>query len=230
MHRPLLIVGMHRSGTSCLAGQLEQSGIWLGDVRRSSVYNPKGNRENPEIMALNEAVLVENGGAWDMVPDRPIIWSSACQEQRDRILATYPANRVWGFKDPRTLITLEGWRAVLPDALFVGTVRHPIAVASSLYARNNMPIEKGVALWTQYNKRLLNLVQREEFPIVSFDMPASQYISATAALIAQLGLSPPTVENIFFEENMRNQAMDAAVKLPEETALIYDALNERALK
>jgi len=43
---PILILGMHRSGTSCLAGCLEEAGLYLGDVNLKAGFNKKGNREN----------------------------------------------------------------------------------------------------------------------------------------------------------------------------------------
>ncbi|MDR7127303.1 sulfotransferase [Pseudotabrizicola sp. 4114] len=225
--RPLLILGMHRSGTSCLTGQLEEAGVWLGEVHRSSVHNAKGNRENPEIMALNEAVLVDNGSRWNQPPDGPVHWATARLAERDRILAAYPSDRVWGFKDPRTLFTLDAWRDALPDARFVGTIRHPLAVARSLNARSRMPVEMGFALWTRYNARLLRIAQREECPILSFDVPAPHYIAATVRLIESLGLAFPSTNQVFFDESLRHQAADSDIELPRDVATLYAALCER---
>jgi len=44
--RPMLILGMHRSGTSCLAGCLQAAGLISGEVNIQAMYNAKGNREN----------------------------------------------------------------------------------------------------------------------------------------------------------------------------------------
>ena len=225
--KPLLILGMHRSGTSCLTGQLEEAGVWLGEVRHSSAHNAKGNRENPEIMALNEAVLVDNGSRWDQPPEGPVIWATARLAERDRILAAYPSDRVWGFKDPRTLFTLDSWRDILPEARFVGTIRHPLAVARSLYARSKMPIEKGLALWTRYNARLLQIALREACPILSFDVPAPQYSAATVKLIESLGLVLASANPGFFVESLRHQAADGDIELPRDVAALYAALCER---
>ncbi len=45
-HKTVLILSMHRSGTSCLAGSLQQGGMYLGDVYEHSPHNIKGNRGN----------------------------------------------------------------------------------------------------------------------------------------------------------------------------------------
>lgn len=224
---PLLILGMHRSGTSCLTGQLEEAGVWLGAVKRASVHNAKGNRENPEIMALNEAVLAANGASWERPPTGPVVWDAAHQDARDRILAGYPAARVWGFKDPRTLFTLEGWRAALPDARLVGTLRHPLAVARSLHTRSGMALEEGLALWTAYNRRLFDLARIEDIPLLSFDQPAADYVAATLALIRDLGLALPSDAPAFFDDSLRHQAGADDIALPEDTAALYAALQER---
>ena len=61
----LVVLGMHRSGTSCLTGTIEQCGVALGEVFTENPYNKKGNRESAQIQALNNDVLETNGGAWD---------------------------------------------------------------------------------------------------------------------------------------------------------------------
>src|SRR5687767_1907436 len=122
---------MHRSGTSCLAGSLEEAGLYLGDVITSAPANAKGNRENKRIMNLHDAVLHHSGGSWDKLPQR-LSWSEQHREERDQIVRGYAAAPRWGFKDPRTLVLLDFWREVLGELEFVGTFRHPWLVAESL--------------------------------------------------------------------------------------------------
>jgi len=225
---PILILGMHRSGTSCLAGQLEEAGVWLGEVRRASQHNAKGNRENPAIWTLNEAVLRANGAAWDRPPGKPVHWSAAQRAERDRILAQFPSGRVWGFKDPRTLFTLDGWREALPDARLIGTLRHPLAVARSLKARGQVPVNQGLTLWTAYNRRLLDLVHSEAVPIVSFDQSADDYKADTGKLINELGLELPSGQASFFDDALRHHNIIGEGNLSPETTAIYTALQEMA--
>ncbi len=69
--RVITILGMHRSGTSALAGSLQAAGLELGDVRtEGETFNQKGNREPSELIALHEDVLITNGGAWHLPPAR----------------------------------------------------------------------------------------------------------------------------------------------------------------
>ena len=83
---PILILGMHRSGTSCLAGSLQQRGLFLGEVYEARPHNRKGNRENQRIMDLNNAVLATSDGAWDRPPAR-LSWERAAAIERDAIVA-----------------------------------------------------------------------------------------------------------------------------------------------
>src|ERR1700722_18071970 len=131
MSQVVCILGMHRSGTSCLAGSLEEAGLRLGDVFRVGQYNAKGNRENGRIMALQEAVLIHSGGSWDRPPEY-VSWNDSNRAERDNIISSYTDEPVWGFKDPRTILLIDFWREALSNLTVVGTLRHPRLVAESL--------------------------------------------------------------------------------------------------
>jgi hypothetical protein len=69
----VLILGMHRSGASCLAGSLQEAGLYLGEVKTAAPHNAKGNRESRAIMALQDDLLRANGGDWDTPPEQ-VVW------------------------------------------------------------------------------------------------------------------------------------------------------------
>lgn len=208
-NRAVLILGMHRSGTSCLAGSLQEAGLHLGPVNTAAPHNAKGNRESRAIMSLQDDLLQANGGSWDDPPAR-VIWRAEHRTRRDAIIATYPADAVWGFKDPRTLLTLPGWLEALPAAQFVGTYRHPLAVAASLKARNGIGLEKSLSLWMAYNHLLLDYHARFAFPLVCFDWPAQRYQQRLLTVIPALNLTVPSAGLSFFEAPLRkNEAPEA---------------------
>lgn len=224
----VLILGMHRSGTSCLAGSLQEAGLYLGEVNTAAPHNAKGNRESRAIMDLQDDVLRTNGGAWDAPPERAI-WSAGHRAWRDAIIATYPTHGTWGFKDPRTLLTLEGWLEALPPVRFVGTFRHPLAVAASLQARNGFPTEKSLALWETYNRLLLDDQRRFGFPILCFDWPPERYHQHLRKIAPLLGLTVPETGFTFFESALRsNQAALNDRNLPPSVAALYRELHEVA--
>lgn len=226
--RPILLLGMHRSGTSCLAGSLQQRGLYLGEVYESRPHNRKGNRENQRIMDLNNAVLAASDARWDRPPPAGLRWDTACAAEREAIVAGLEAGSAgaaWGFKDPRTLLTLPFWRERLPDARLVATFRHPARVARSLHARDpSMSIEAGLALWAAYNERLLAVHAREPFPIVSFDADAEAYAGAIDRLARHIGLRAGHEGDGFFEGVLRHQ--DAGEPVPAKHQALYEALAE----
>jgi len=50
----------------------------------------------------------------------------------------FHSSRLWGFKDPRTLLTLDGWLEALPEVSLAATFRHPLSVAGSLQERKQV--------------------------------------------------------------------------------------------
>ena len=222
--KPVIILGMHRSGTSCLAGSLEQAGLYLGQVNTKARYNPKGNRENRDIMDLNDRVLSSAGGSWDNPPSSTAQWSADQIATQSAIIATYPTNKIWGFKEPRTLLTLEGWLDALPDARLVGTFRHPMAVAQSLCSRNKFPIEQGIGLWKAYNERLLQISQRRKISMMCFDWAPQHYSRALSNLSVRLDLTPPPAGFNFFESVLRSDMAAQNYDLPSDIGDLFHAL------
>lgn len=222
----VLLVGMHRSGTSCLAGCLQELGLHLGEVHVRNPHNRKGNRERADVMRLNEALLVAQGGRWDT----PVPVASGTPEQcreRDRIVAELRAGgRFWGFKDPRTLFTLGFWREAIPHPRLVGSFRRPLAVAASLNARDGFDNDRGLRLWMRYNQRLLALSETEDLALIPFDLPVEDYRRWLCAVARWLAL-PRASEPCFFAPELRHQTGDAG-DCPSECRHLYRQLLARA--
>lgn len=216
---------MHRSGTSCLTGTLQEAGLHLGEVVLWAGHNAKGNRENPLIMQLHDDILTDNGGNWDAPPEQ-VIWSAEHKARRDAILAAYGDAPLWGFKDPRTLFTLDGWLEVLPDVRFVASFRHPANVVRSLQLRNGGKRDRWIRLWIRYNKRLLELHERFGFPIACFDLPEPLYRRSLIPIIEWVGLKPPP-DLSFFDPELRHH-VEVTEPVPERAQPIYDRLRQIA--
>lgn len=222
----ILVLGMHRSGTSCLAGSLQQAGLELGDVFTANPFNAKGNREHRTVMELNDAVLAHSGGAWNDPPAQ-LSWSRWHARRRDRFLRELHAaadGRPLGFKDPRALLTLPFWQDAGISIRAVGTYRNPLAVARSLESRNRMALADGLALWQAYNERLLALHEEEPFPLVSFDAEEQAYLDRLGAVIRQLGLDESA--EIFFEAALRRASAEdhEEESLPQELRELHGRL------
>lgn len=218
--RCLAVLGMHRSGTSCLTGLLEEAGIYLGEVSKWNPHNTKGNQEHNEIVGLNNDVLAYNQGAWDRPPARACIWTEEMRARRDAIIARFRGHEPWAFKDPRTLLTLEGWREALPELVCVGTFRHPLAVARSLVTRGGIDFDQSLALWDIYNQKLLALVENEGIPLVCYDQPSAAYLEAVRALFKRLGIEW-TGPSAFFDDELRHQRELSEAELPPSLLGLY---------
>ncbi|MCF7979215.1 MAG: hypothetical protein K9L82_14585 [Chromatiaceae bacterium] len=225
----LFILGMHRSGTSCLAGMLEQTGTFLGQVNQQARFNPKGNRENPRITQLNDQVLSFNNASWRTPPHPPLSWNRSHSAQRDQIIASYAEQPRWGFKDPRTLLTLDFWLDGLEPAQVasIGTFRHPLAVALSLSARNpGNQIEQSIALWCHYNSQLLRHQAQHPFPLLDFDLEPDAYRAAFGIALEQLGSQRRTAstEPGFFDQALRNQTRPSEAQMKQYRQLLAPAM------
>jgi len=212
---------MHRSGTSCLAGTLEEAGLHLGKVITEAPHNAKGNRENKLIMDLQEEVLVHSGGAWDVPPPR-LLWTDEHRRRRDAIIASY-GDGSFGFKDPRTLLTLDFWLEALGSMDYVGSFRHPELVAQSLMARNGGEVSRWLDLWCAYNTRLLDLHRMQAFPVVRFDVEPDDYRKSLTSVAESLGLPRPA-RLTFFEPELRHHNEPPSSELPSNVRAIFERL------
>lgn len=221
----ICILGMHRSGTSSLAGCLQESGLELGEVVEWAPHNLKGNRENLAIRGLNDDVLTYSKGAWDR-PPQDLRWTREHRRRRHEIIESYASVPMWGFKDPRTVLTLDFWREAIPDMRFVATYRHPADVASSLASREGLQPKRALHLWRVYNERILILRRQGQFPIVSFDLPSERYRIAVRRVIADLGLHIGPDGPGFFETELRHHRTAGEAGLPVEVLSVYRRLQE----
>lgn len=225
--RVICVVGMHRSGTSYLTGSLQQAGLELLRVHEANPHNKKGNRENPQIMQLNDWVLDSNRGSW-FEPPAQVSWSKAQLQQGRDIIAQYAEYPCWGFKDPRVLITLTGWQQLIPQLEFVGIFRHPALVAQSLNARNEkLSLDSAVDLWVEYNSRLLALRERESFPLLHFAPREMDMAQRVKNLAQSLGL-PNSQAIDFYDADLVNQEDFQRLDLSPQAVELYEALLSQA--
>ena len=222
---------MHRSGTSCLAGTLQASGVYLGDVVERGRFNAKGSRELKIVHQLNEGVLADNGGSWQNPPE-VVSWSAERLKARLQILESFRDQMLWGLKDPRITLMLDSWKVALEPANVdvIGSYRHPLAVANSLATRNGIPVPRGLRIWHNYNRRLLDAVRREPFPLIDFDVDAGTYGAQIAHALQVLGL-PGTERSAsaFFEAGLVHESQDGG-ELPAEISDLFDSLTRISVK
>ena len=102
---------------------------------------------------VNDEILARLGGNWDEPPIHAAGWEVSPDlanlglRVRVVIEQDFGAAAVWGWKDPRTCLTLPFRQRLVPHMRYVMCVRNPIDGAHSLERRNDFSFEKGVDLW-----------------------------------------------------------------------------------
>jgi hypothetical protein len=197
------ITGMHRSGTSMVAQGLEVCGLFLGEesaLMRAAPDNPDGFWEHTQIVEINEAILSHFGGGWDWPPRVPEDWSdelfSYLTDRARGVLETLSKRRPFGWKDPRTSLALPFWQAVCPDLHVVLVVRNPLEVALSLHRRNHSSLALGLALWHEYNSRVVACVPEKALVVAHYSAFFQDPEKELRRLGCRLGLPEPTAETV----------------------------------
>ena len=160
--RAILVLGMHRSGTSAVTRVLNLLGADLGARLLPPVANNnvRGFWENAAIFEIHERLLATIGRSWCDVRGLPDGWlesdaaSGAQAEIRQILQEEFAASPLWAVKDPRLCWLAPLWLRTLaecgiePAILFV--VRHPLEVAASLHARDALSRERACLLWAHH--------------------------------------------------------------------------------
>lgn len=205
---PLIIAGMHRSGTSATARLLELAGLDVGgDLLAPSVDNALGYYEDLEFCDLNLALLA--AGVGDDPRHRPD-WAFAEHLVPERLEPLRPRaaalsagrcarGRAWGFKDPRTTVLLDFYDGLMPGARYLFVYRAPWEVLTSILGTQDRPLrgraDVAAKAWATYNARLLEFRERhpERCVLVHVDAIAAQPEAVVRLAQVQLdALAPGT--------------------------------------
>ena len=149
--KSVIVLGMHRSGTSAITGAIGSLGAELGPPKRLQHH-----WENFALRVFNERLLSLGNGSWDAPPprewlDQPAV-RSLLPEARELVAEQFGDAETVVWKDPRTCVTLPFWREVFDeDPVFVLIYRHPSEVAASLTSRNSFGPGHAYAIWERYN-------------------------------------------------------------------------------
>lgn len=163
----LIVVGMHRSGTSLTTSLLQSAGLHIGEkLLPAYPSNIKGHFENLDFFEFHRAVLKSQGlheDGWTF--EQKIEVNSDFVGKARNIINKNCRYPYWGWKDPRTTLFLEFWAELLPEAQFLFIYRAPWEVFDSLRRRNTDAILSGepnlaVKFWIHYNKKILNFYEK----------------------------------------------------------------------
>lgn len=174
---PVLIVGMHRSGTSMVTHVLRDAGLHLGadeDLIAANEANTDGYWEHQEIVHLNDALLHRYGGSWEKPPAFSEGWhldiELADLRANARVLTTELAGgKRWAWKDPRGSLVIPFWVDLEPECKIVLCVRNPTDVAASLKKRSFLSRSFSRDLWRVYNESVLRDAPPERLVVTHYE-------------------------------------------------------------
>jgi len=201
------ILGMHRSGTSCVSSILAANGLFLGDdLIEANEANPKGFFESDEAIRINDLLLNRFGRGYLDPPEfTPYFARPRFQRAKKFLLNLSRDHKFVGWKDPRTTVTWPAWHELLRKNRYqiVACFRHPKRVAASLLKiYSDLDEASAIGVWLNYNRRLIGYTD----PIiwVNFDAPLADQIPGVCSAIG-MPFDPHTLER-FDDQLVRNQS------------------------
>jgi hypothetical protein len=224
----ILVLGMHRSGTSVLTRGLKALGVYLGDsLLGPEPDNPKGYWEHRETFAINEQVMaVLDRPWWSSRPITPERWQRRDLDELKARAASLLVNlfrgrRLWGFKDPRTIRLFPFWRDVLdhlgPSVSIVLAIRPPHSAIGSLVARDGMPAADAEELWLEYMLPWLPEIAKYPAAVVDYDRLIGAPLRQLRRVAKHLGVTvdpadPEITEytRSFVDRGLRHHVLPAA--------------------
>lgn len=189
---PIIVLGMHRSGTSAVAGLLHKMGIDMGlDLMLGdSEANPAGYYEDRPVMKLNEDILACWGGSWDRVPTAAYLSLARLPADLVFEIRKYLTARTtdtdvdrWGWKDPRTVLTLSVWLPFFQNPKIVIVRRNSEAILRSLDRREKKKTtDECRSLMLLYENRL----KRQTSLTDNFTLPYERLLIETENTVTTL--------------------------------------------
>ena len=151
-HRPIILIGMHRSGTSLVAEMMTRAGVWMGSQKRVDYESGTFRRANKAILKQMGDDRYYGANSIKAMQDEAQLLKF-CNSTRvylkDHLVQGHFGRRwlvyavralpkkcfLWGWKDPTSTLFFEMWKRIFPKARFVAIVRHPEETCLSLYDR-----------------------------------------------------------------------------------------------
>lgn len=143
--KTLVVVGMHRSGTSLVTNWLYHCGLQVGEcLLAANQGNVEGHFEDVEFLKMHEEILTSNNfPATGYVYEKDIPVSIYQHEKLKTIIRIKNQRyKQWGWKEPRTCLFLDLYRKLLPNAKYLVIVRDHSSVVNSLLKRDFSAVEQ----------------------------------------------------------------------------------------
>lgn len=241
MKTAFVVLGMHRSGTSSVAGALVQMGATAPvTLMAPKPENPKGFWESEAIMVVNDQLLARCGSSWrDWRPLNGQALHGADQatlraQALEVLEAEFGGQDRIVLKDPRICRLFPFWSEVLAEAgyqpLIVTPLRAPMEVAASLAARNEMSVQYGWRLWLEHVLAAEQATRGYPRHFMAWDAFLSDWRDQIDVMSARLGarfdITPETEALMadFLAPDLKHHREPADASLPERVRRVQEAL------
>ncbi len=223
--RIVVVLGMHRSGTSAITRGLQVLGIDLGTrlLAAEAGNNEKGFWEDIDVTAFNVDLLAALGHDWHtLTPIQPAeLQNEAIASLKLRAAQLLRGKMMdidwFGLKDPRISRLMPFWLEVFEhlqlDVSYVIACRNPMNVAGSLEKRNGFALEKSYLLWYEHMLLSMQYTANARRVFVDYDLILGEPERQLARIAASLGVpfsadSEAFVQyrNEFLESSLRHNA------------------------
>ncbi|HEX7852816.1 MAG TPA: sulfotransferase [Sphingobium sp.] len=199
----VVILGMHRSGTSALTRMLGLMGCTLpATLVPANRTNPAGHWESQPICDFNDELFAAAGTHWlDWLPfnadfRQSIVWPELRERARSLLRSEFGKAPLFAIKDPRMCRLADLWIEALDaenvEPAIVLMLRHPLEVSSSLVS-GGYPVDYGYGqlLWLRHILSAEAATRNRRRSVVTFDMLMSNWEDVADKLTARLGVHWP---------------------------------------
>jgi len=224
----VIVLGMHRSGTSAITRGLQALGANLGDTLMPPVpgNNDKGFWEDIDINALNIEMLKTVGGDWFSLtpvgmPDIELLRSRGFLLRATELLREkMNASAVFAFKDPRVAKLLPFWNQAAEhlrvNAGYVLALRNPLSVAKSLAKRDHLFAEHSYLLWLGHVLESLRGSEGKPRVMVDYDRLMQNPDVELGRVACALHLEMDAAEFEDYKTNFLDHQLQHTVYQPED--------------
>jgi GT2 family glycosyltransferase len=229
----ILVLGMHRSGTSAVSRVLGLMGAEVGSVEdllpAHPTDNPTGYWERADLNAIHDRLLASTGHSWNRVAgfDPHALDAEACaafSQQLQGVVGELNASgRPWLAKDPRLCLLLSQWQPLLSAPVYLVVVRDPREIAASMSTgpRGTFTSPFVIALWEKYFRTLLAELVGKQALFVSYANLLAHPLAQCKRLlrgldqqgVTQLHVAAATELSAFLDPQLKRSAPKAHVQL-----------------
>jgi hypothetical protein len=216
----IVILGCHRSGTTLIARLLHEMGVFMGPRVDRRIW------EDADFQKTNATILDMAGGNWGKPPPPEAITEAVERMPIPYFLTMKRQPTPWGWKDPRTVLTIHALHPHLDDPRYVVIRRNKRDVVSSLTLAQGWKYNWG-DLVDEYERRLDAFIMDTDAPVMEFDyeLLADEYCckDEVQKLAQFVGKEPGDAASVVeFTDEVDWKTTTGAVMTDDERVWLFD--------